>query len=202
MKILLIIFGFFFIQQTFAQTEDLPIIFIDNCSGKVIQPYYEFDSDKENDNLKILTYNIERGEWLAQETITIDLNEIDTIRTSKILFATENYLHSQKWYFLNCDSICNGEEKEYYSNGKIKLIGEFINGKPERISFYRNDGTIETKEIYFPNSLLTSRIEYYDQSGELEEYEVYKQRKNRTIITTFDKNDNPIKKEEQKNYIE
>ena len=202
MKILLLIFGFFFTQQTFAQTEDLPIIFIDNCSGKVIQPYYEFDSDKENDNLKILTYYIERGEWVAQETKTIDLNKIDTIRTSKILFATENYLHSQNWNFLNCDSVCNGEEKEYYQNGKIKLIGEFIDGKPKTISFYTNDGTIETKEVYFPNSLLTSRIEYFDQNGELEEYEVYKQRKNRTIITTFDKNDNQIKKEEQKNYIE
>ncbi|WP_180957889.1 hypothetical protein [Psychroflexus sp. MES1-P1E] len=51
----------------------------------------------DSDTIKILTYHIESGEWISQNTVTIDLRKNDTIKIPRILFGGGNDLHSKRW---------------------------------------------------------------------------------------------------------
>jgi len=182
--------------------ENLNLVFYNECSGKIITPEFDVDIVPESENVKILTYYIERGEWISQNTITIDLRKNDTIKIPKILFGGGNELHSQRWTYLNCNKICKGKEIDYYSNGNKRLEGIFENGKPSEIKFYRENGTLESQEIYKLGTLNKTKVNYFDINGELTEYEIYKKRKRKTIIRTFDKDGNLINKKIEKFYIE
>ena len=92
--------------------ENLNLVFYSECSNKIITPEFDIDIVPQSENVKILTYYIERGEWISQNTITIDLRKNDTIRIPKILFGGGNELHSQHWTYLNCDEICEGKETD------------------------------------------------------------------------------------------
>ena len=47
-----------------------------------------------------------------------------------------------------------------------------------------------------------NRINYYDHKERLVEYEIYKNKRKRTLIKTFDKNGNLIREEVEKYIIE
>ena len=182
--------------------ENPNLVFYSKCSGKIITPEFDMDIIPESKNVKILTYYIERGEWISQNTITIDLRKNDTIKIPKIMFAGGSELHSQRWTYLSCDKICEGKEIDYYSNGNKRLEGVFENGKPSEIKFYRENGTLESQEIYKLGTLNKTRVNYFDKKGVLNEYEIHKNRKRKTIIRTFDKNHKQINKEVRHYYIE
>tara|TARA_B110000908_G_C10038154_1_gene350528 strand:+ start:16 stop:636 length:621 start_codon:yes stop_codon:yes gene_type:complete len=199
MKIVLkSIFLLFLSLSCFSQNSgnsNLNLVFYSECYRKIITPEFDVDIIPQSKNVKILTYYIERGEWISQNTITIDLRKNDTIKIPKILFGGGNELHSQRWTYLNCSKVCEGKETDYYSNGNKRLDGIFENGKPSEIKFYRENGTLESQEIYKLGTLNKTRVNYFDEKGFLTEYEIHKNRKRKTIIRTFDKNYKQINKE-------
>ena len=200
-SIFLLIISFSCFSQNSGK-ENLDLVFYSECSDKIISPEFDIDIVHGSENVKILTYYIERGEWISQNTITIDLRKNDTIRIQKILFGGGNELHSQRWTYLNCNKICEGKETDYYSNGNKRLEGNFENGKPSEIKFYRENGTFESQEIYKLGTLNKSRVNYFDENGILTEYEIHKNRKKKTIIRTFDIRHKRINKEVRYYYIE
>lgn len=204
-KLLNSIFLLIFSLSSFSQnseSEKLNLVFYSECSGKIITPEFDIDIVPESKNVKILTYYIERDDWISQNTITIDLRKTDTIKIPKILFGVGNELHSQRWTYLNCNKICEGKETDYYFNGNKRLEGIFENGKPSEIRFFRENGTLESQEIYKLGTLNKTRVNYFDEKGILTEYEIHKNRKKKTIIQTFDKNHKQINKEVRHYYIE
>jgi antitoxin component YwqK of YwqJK toxin-antitoxin module len=204
-KLLNSIFLLIFSLSSFSQnseSEKLNLVFYSECSGKIITPEFDIDIVPESKNAKILTYYIERDDWISQNTITIDLRKTDTIKIPKILFSGGNELHSQRWTYLNCNKICEGKETDYYFNGNKRLEGIFENGKPSEIKFFRENGTLESQEIYKLGTLNKTRVNYFDEKGILTEYEIHKNRKKKTIIRTFDKNHKQINKEVRHYYIE
>ena len=200
-SIFLLIISFSCFSQNSGK-ENLNLVFYSECSDKIITPEFDIDIVPQSENVKILTYYIERGEWISQNTITINLRKNNTIRIPKILFGGGNELHSQRWTYLNCNKTCEGKETDYYSNGNKRLEGSFENGKPSEIKFYRENGTIESQEIYELGTLNKTRVNYFDENGILTKYEIHKNRKKKTIIRTFDKSHKQINKEVRYYYIE
>lgn len=180
-------------QNTDSKKSDF--IFYNECTNEIVSPKYEITSIPESENIKILTYHIDRGEWMCQNTITVDLKKNDTIKIPKILFGAGRELNSNRWTYLNCNQPCHGIETDYYPNGNKRLEGLFIEGKPSEIKFYRKNGVLESQEIYERGTLKIARMNYFDEKGKLMGYELHKNRKKKTIIRTFDKNDKKLKKE-------
>jgi antitoxin component YwqK of YwqJK toxin-antitoxin module len=198
--IFLLVLSFLSFSQN-GENVNLNLVFYSQCSGKIITPEFDIDIVPESDNVKILTYYIENGEWISQNTITIDIRKNDTIKIPRILFGGGNELHGQRWTYLNCNKICKGIETDYYSNGNKRLVGNFENGKPSEIKFYRENGTFESQDIYELGTLHKTRVNYYNEEGDLIEYEIHKNRKRKTVIKTFDKNHKRINKEVRHYYI-
>jgi hypothetical protein len=72
---------------------------------------------------------------------------IDIPKVHKRLKNTGQYGHLFLGYY-NCDKICNGHIIDYYSNGEIKLEGDFKNGIPIEITRYDINGKLITIEVY------------------------------------------------------
>jgi len=189
MKILLnSIFLLILSFSTFSQNsgnENLNLVFRSECSNKIIKVEFEFDSIPESKNLKLLSYYVERGEWISSNTITIDLNKKDTIRIPKILLSFGNELHTKRWSYLNCNKICNGKIIDLHSNGNKRLEGDFVNGKPKEIKFYRENGIIETEKIYNLGKFDYKRQNYFSSLGELIGFETYEYKKKKRVIKRF-----------------
>jgi len=180
--------------------ENLNLVFYDNCSNQIIEPEFEvlYVSDL---NYDLLTVYKEIDNWVLQYSTTLKTKN-DTIRIPKILFAGGNELHSKRWTYLNCEKVCNGKETDFYENGNKRTEGTYSNGKPIEIKEYRDNGILRAQYFYENLTLKYKRIDYYDENGNLEEYEIYKNKKRRTIIKTFDKNGNLKNKETEKYFIE
>ena len=176
------------------------LVFYDNCSNQIIEPEFEvlYVSDL---NYDLLTVYKEIDNWVLQYSTTLKTKN-DTIRIPKILFAGGNELHSKRWTYLNCEKVCNGKETDFYENGNKRTEGTYSNGKPIEIKEYRDNGILRAQYFYENLTLKYKRIDYYDENGNLEEYEIYKNKKRRTIIKTFDKNGNLKNKETEKYFIE
>ncbi|AFU69524.1 hypothetical protein P700755_002801 [Psychroflexus torquis ATCC 700755] len=80
-----------------SESANLNLVFYSECSGKIITPEFDIDIVPESDTIKILTYYIERAEWISQNTITIDLRKNDTIKIPRILFGRGNELYSKRY---------------------------------------------------------------------------------------------------------
>ncbi len=176
------------------EKEKRNLTFIDVCSNKIITPEFDIDSFPDLKNSRIISYSIKRGEWIGQNSITINLNKKDTIIIPRILLSTGNELHTKRWGYLNCNKLCNGIETDFYSNGNKRLEGNFINGKPKEIKFFRENGTIEKLEIYKLGSFDNNQLNYFDTAGNLLGFETFKRKKWKTIIRRFDKNGNLLDK--------
>ena len=178
-----------------SNKKNLNLVFYNECSDKIVTPEYDVASIPESENIKIITYHIERGEWICQNTVTVDLRKNDTIRIPRILFGAGKELHSKRWSYLNCDKICQGTESDFYPNGNKRLEGNFKDGKPSEIKFYEKNGILESQKIYEAGTLNIGRVNYFDEKGKLMGYELHKNKKRKTIICTFDKNRKRIKKD-------
>ena len=114
-------------------------------------------------NLYFISMNVKRGNYEGDfnYSIALDKNKIyaDTIDIPKILQCWSGALHDSSYgKFQYCDSICNGEEVEYYKNGNKKIEGFFINGKPKRkVKYYNKQGELILVEIYNRNGLKRTR---------------------------------------------
>jgi hypothetical protein len=109
----------------------------------------------------------------------------DTLSIPMIKFTSDGVLHSKYWNYFKCEKLCNGLELDFYSNGKKRLEGEFRNGKPNYIIEYRSDGTKEIEFWYVPGTVTYNRVNWFDESGKLDEYDEYKNRKRKVVKTTF-----------------
>ena len=106
------------------------------------------------------------------------------------------------WTYLNCEKTCNGNEISYHSNGNKQLEGTFSKGKPDILTTYREDGTIKQREFYVSGRMQYTKIEYYNEQGNLETYELHKNSKRKTKIRIFNSNDKLIEERIETHIIE
>ena len=197
-SICLLIFSISCFSQNKGNT-NLNLVFYDDCSNKIIKPEFEIFSMSEL-NYNLITVYKEVDNWVLQYSTTLKTKN-DTIQIPKILFAGGSELHSERWAYFNCEKVCNGKETDFYPNGKKRTEGTYENGKPIEIKEYRENGTLRIQYFYENLTLNYKRIDYYDKNENLEEYEIYNNKRRKTIIRTFDKNDNLINKLTEKKYI-
>ncbi|MFI2741611.1 toxin-antitoxin system YwqK family antitoxin [Zhouia sp. PK063] len=198
-SIFLLIISFSCFSQN-SGNENLNLVFYDVCSDKIIEPEFEVFSMTEL-NYDYITVYKEIDDWVLQYTTSIKTKN-DTIRIPKILFAGGNELHSKRWTYLNCAKVCDGKETDFYENGNKRTEGTYKNGKPIEIKEYRKNGTLRAQYFYENLTLDYNRVDYYDENGDLEEYQIYKNKKRKTIIKTFDKKGQLTETETEKKYIE
>lgn len=182
-----------------SQKDNLGIVFYDNCSNQIINPEFEVLYISEL-NYDLITVFQEFDNWILQYS-TVLKTKNDTIRIPNILFAGGNELHSQRWAYFNCGELCDGEETGFYKNGNTRTSGTYEKGKPVEIKEYRENGTLRAQYFYDNLTLNYKRIDYFDENEDLEEYQVYVNKKRRSIIKTFDKNGNLLKKQIEKKHI-
>ncbi|MGC3945543.1 MAG: hypothetical protein QM762_13670 [Chryseolinea sp.] len=104
------------------------------------------------------------------QTISIDnsIEQTDTLNIPKIKFTWDGVLHgSGYWNYFNCDKLCDGHEVDFYPNGRKRTEGEFISGKPTHIIEYRQNGTKENEFWYVLGTQFYTRVDYFDESGDL-----------------------------------
>jgi antitoxin component YwqK of YwqJK toxin-antitoxin module len=82
-----------------------------------------------------------------------------TFEEDKIIFRC---LGDPGCFYYNCDSLANGYLEDYYSNGNIKIRGNFVNGKEKDslVTFYQN-GITKTRYLLFSKR----RVRYYFDSA-------------------------------------
>ncbi|WP_298879684.1 hypothetical protein [uncultured Polaribacter sp.] len=208
------IFVFFILIFTIniqSQVE-LDIYFFDECENELKKVEFELiDSNfnlvefKKNtiDSIGVYTLatklDIKNGDYGVNVFKILKIEKFgkytDTINVPKIRFVTSNVLHSTYWSYYKCSKICNGKEVDYFSNGNIRLQGNFKNGKPNEIKEYNEKGELLTQTYYKNYNLKFNRINYFNKNGKLREYEIYKYKKRKTIIKTFNKKGKLINKE-------
>ncbi|NJX16828.1 hypothetical protein [Tamlana crocina] len=68
---------------------------------------------------------------------------------------------------MNCEKVCDGIETDYYSNGTIRLTGEFKNGLVigEFKRYYQN-GNLKEVSVYDKDGLLIKKTLFYE-NGEI-----------------------------------
>ena len=179
-----------------SEKEPLNLTFYNECNGEKFVPEFEVFTMPEL-NYKYITVYRESGDWISQYTTTIKTNN-DTIYVPKLLFAGGNELHSRRWTYLNCDKVCDGKESSFFANGNKRIEGEFENGKPTLINYYRKDGTLESKELYKTGEFQAYRTNVYDENEERSEYRIRQKYRKKFVIKTYDKNDNLISKDVEK----
>jgi antitoxin component YwqK of YwqJK toxin-antitoxin module len=204
MKKLLIIFALIFTRNVFSQVE-FDIYFFDECKKKIKKIEFELIDSKfklvelknnKIDSIGIYTLatklGIKNGDYGASIFETLSIKEFgkysDTINVPKLRFVTSNALHSSKWNYYKCSKLCNGNEVDFYPNGNKRLEGKFKNGKPSEIKEFNENGKLLTQTFYENYTLKYKRINYFNEKSELIEYEIYKNKRKKTIIKTFDKN--------------
>jgi hypothetical protein len=186
------------------EREKLNLVFFDKCTNNFIKPEIEIDTIAGLKNGRLLTYYIKRGDWISQAFSSTMLNResIDTITIPKILFSFGNELHSKRWNYLICEKICEGIETDFYENGNKRIEGNFKNGKPVELKEFKENGELFSQSFYENFTLNFKRINYFNKNEEIYEYDIYENKKRKTIIRTFDKDGVLISKEIQKKYIE
>jgi hypothetical protein len=175
--------------------DELELIFIDSCSGKLVDVEYEKVFFKGTDEIFIY-YDIKRNNMNSlriQEEIPVE-KTIDTIYIPKVLYLFGNEIHNAEQFYMNCNFICDGKEIEYFNDGKTRLIGEFDNGIPKKISHFWKNGKIRKKEYYEKKSFFKNRIEYYSKTGRLEDYNIIIRSDNKTTTKSYN-NDNRLTEE-------
>ena len=219
MKKLLAILIFGITIQIHSQIQ-VKLFFYNECENKIEKLEYDlFDLKTEKEYYSknsianvdsvgtfIMSAALINEDFVKSFSKTIEIKEnkkyIDTLSIPRILFTTKTALHSDYWNYFNCNKLCNGKEIDFYPNGNKRLEGIFKNGKPLNIIYFRENGTKESGEFYNYGENSVKRLEYYNENGELNEYEIHKSKKRKTIIRTFDKNDKLIDKKKERHFIE
>jgi hypothetical protein len=136
---------------------DSTFIFKINKTGK----YFLIESEDDNNKS-----NWERSPYFNFE---IDIEALDTIRYNlnwKRMSTYKSYDHPHP-IFKKCGILCNGFEKDYFSNGTLRIIGNFKDGHPvdsvieynskgdHAFSYYelKNLGSSVHREYYFDGKL-------------------------------------------------
>lgn len=90
---------------------------------------------------------------------------IDTLVTEKIFKCYEPVSHPNFYGYCCCDEKCNGIQKDYYTDGTLRIEGEFKNGKAVgNIIQYHPNGNIKQIDVYSKKGLYR-KTKYYDLDG-------------------------------------
>jgi hypothetical protein len=175
---------------------DVELFFWDDCKRKVVESGFSMYKTDEGPiggeqmySTRTNKITVPAGEYMvtfgrefngyhSSESVHIQIKDktkfVDTLFLPKIQFVTMQALHSRYWNYFKCEKLCRGIEVDHYLNGNKRLKGKFKKGKPIYIIEYRPNGILETKTYYLRGSQFKSKIEYYDEQGQLESYELYK----------------------------
>ncbi|WP_198403814.1 toxin-antitoxin system YwqK family antitoxin [Aquimarina aggregata] len=158
--------------------ENLNLTFINQCTNEKVNPEFEILMPELSSKFtyEYITIFREIDDLITQYTTSIK-TKTDTIYIPKILFAVGNELHSKRFNYLNCEKVCNGKETDFYKNGNKRTEGTYKNGKPIEIKDYRTSGTLRAQYFYENLTLNYKRIDYYDENEDLEEYQIYENKK-------------------------
>lgn len=175
------------------------LTFINQCTNEKVNPEFEILMPELSIqlNYEYITVYREVDDWVAQYT-TVVKTKNDTIYIPKLLFASGNELHTQRWTYLNCEKVCDGIETDFYSNGNKRIEGKFENGKPSYIKYFRKNGVLKSEEFYQIGEFEPYRENNFNENGELLAYTTKQHYKKKVVIKTFDRNDNLINKETRK----
>ena len=90
---------------------------------------------------------------------------IDTLYTKKIYECYEPVSHPSFFGYCCCENVCNGQQKDYYNDGTLRIEGNFKNGKPiGKVKVYHPNGIIKEIRIYNKKGDLR-RTKKYDLNG-------------------------------------
>lgn len=99
----------------------------------------------------------------------------DTLRSPEIeeFFITHSRPNS---VFRTCDKLCDGVKTDYYSDGSVRIKGEFKKGYVvgELKRYYQN-GNLEEFSIYNKRGLISIKTLFYE-NGKIKEFSVYNRR--------------------------
>ncbi len=111
----------------------------------------------------ILNFFDEQKEYFFNEFKTY----IDTLKIPSIQFCHELSTRVAFSGYCCCDSLCQGDQVDFYSNGNKRIEGHFNKGKPIGIlNFYYSTGQLQLVEKYDNTGNLLKRIQY-DKTGNL-----------------------------------
>ena len=207
---------FFILSYEINSQNKVNIIFYDNCTNsEVILDYTLFNMtsfksyQSKKSEIKIdsvgrylLWSQIVNQDYNDSFSTVIEISKLneqfDSISIPRIRMRTGSELHSIYWKYINCDSICNGKEIDYYSNGNKRIEGVFEDGNPIQITDFRENGTIESKDFFKKGTLQKERTEFYDFNGNLDSYELYKRKRKKEITMTYNSKGKLITKETNK----
>lgn len=213
MKNFLALFLILFINKIHSQI-DVELYFFDECNNKIEKLNFElFNLDNEKEYISLnfktsvdtignyfISSSLIDGDYRISINTSIKINNslkfIDTISIPKIRFVASSELHSKYWNYYNCNALCDGNVIDYYTNGNKRLEGVFKNGKPLEITYYSEEkGIIEFKDTYEFGKFKVIKMEYFDEEGNLYEYQKIKWKKGKKTIRTFNSKNKLIKTE-------
>jgi len=178
MKLTILILLFFTISG-FSQEIKFSIKIEDPCSKRIEKG---FNYCLEKNGIKYCASSSENrtvilpeyGEYKLtgngiEELYIVRINKLinsETFKTPKI--REYSVSHSKNNYlFKNCNTICNGIETDYFSNGKIRFKGEFKNGIVQgKLKEYYRNGKIKEISVYDKDGILTKKS-FYNENGEI-----------------------------------
>jgi len=171
MKYLLTITILLTFNIVFSQTM-LDFSVMNNCSENKVEEYEislsSLDFDKEikdywidkdslvtiEKGIYLIFISIVEGDYVKSYGVTRDF-KADSIylmqmELPRIMRKRTRELHyPTDLGFYNCDEVCNGLQKDFYSNGKIRMEGEFKNGVPvKELKKYNENGELVEIELY------------------------------------------------------
>lgn len=187
LTIYLFVFQFVYSQNN---QKERKVLFEDKCFNELKEGNYSFLSSD------IIKYSYKRGNLSTEGTI-FGYKKGENIKIYKVTLFSDKEGKLAGYY--NCENLCDGIQKDYYKNGKVRLIGKFNEGKPIELKIYDEDGTLASKYSYYSNSFSEKRIDFFGINGKLEEYWEYKYEGQKTIIKQFNKKGKLIKTEIEEN---
>lgn len=187
LTIYLFIYQFIYSQSNQKENK---VLFEDKCYRELRKGNYSFQSSD------IIKYSYKRGNLFTEGTI-LGYKKDENIKIYKITLFSDKDGKLVGYY--NCQKLCDGTQKDYYQNGKIRLIGKFNEGKPIELKIYDEDGTLASRYIYYSNSFSEKRIEFFGINGKLEEYWDYEYKGQKTIIKQYNEKGKLIKTETEEN---
>ena len=118
---------------------------------------------------------------------------VDTLVIPRILYETDNNPNTKYLKYYNCNQICNGYQVDYFKNGKKRLEGDFVDGKPKWEREYEQNGS--SIKYFYDKMDRYIKWEYYDKSGKLTSYFINIYREKNFIQKTYNAEGKLIKSE-------
>lgn len=108
----------------------------------------------------------------------------DTLEVPFLDAINVGSIHNQKWVYIDCSGLVDGRKEYYDEYGIIRESGIFREGKPEEISKYSKKGVL-LKRSFYAGDIIATKVEFYDHNGQLDTYEIYRNKRRKNLTLTF-----------------